>query len=73
MAKINLQFTLNIQAEGEKFINLDSADEMEEALEDMIEDILPIDVGLNYQAELKNLVSGIVVTQSVQNDGDTNG
>lgn len=73
MAKINLQFTLNIQAEGEKFIDLDSADEMEEALEDMIEDILPIDVGLSYQAELKNLVSGIVVTQSVQNEGDTNG
>lgn len=72
MAKINLQFTLNIQAEGEKFIDLDSADKMEEALEDMIEDILPIDVGLNYQAELKNLVSGIVVTQSVQKDGEQN-
>ena len=71
MAKINLQFTLNIQAEGEKYIDLDSADKMEEALEDMIEDILPIDVGLNYQAELKNLVLGIVVTQSVQNGGDT--
>lgn len=66
MAKVNLQFTLNIQAEGEKFVNLDSTDEMKEALEDLIEEILPMEVGLNYQAELKNLVSGIVVKQSTE-------
>lgn len=66
MAKVNLQFTLNIQAEGEKFVNLDSTDKMKEALEDLIEEILPMEVGLNYQAELKNLVSGIVVKQSTE-------
>ena len=66
MAKVNLQFTLNIQAEGEKFVNLDSTDKMKEALEDLIEEIFPMEVGLNYQAELKNLVSGIVVKQSTE-------
>lgn len=66
MAKINLQFTLKIQAEGEKYLNLNSVEEMREALEDMVEDILPIDVGLNYQAELKDLISGIVVSQSTE-------
>ena len=66
MAKVNLQFTLNIQAEGENFVNLDSTDKMKEALEDLIEEIFPMEVGLNYQAELKNLVSGIVVKQSTE-------
>ena len=62
MAKLNLSLTINVQAEGKDILEQNEA-LMTESLESIIKDILPT-TGMNYQAELHNLLTGVIVKRS---------
>ncbi|MBR3667366.1 MAG: hypothetical protein IKN66_09445 [Ruminococcus sp.] len=60
MGKFNLQLVLNMQAEGEDFVNIDTEDELREALEGMLVQLLD-EESIRYKATMENLDNGIKV------------
>lgn len=60
MGKFNLQLVLNMQAEGEDFVNIDTEDELREALEGMLVQLLG-EESIRYKATVENLDNGIKV------------
>jgi hypothetical protein len=63
MAKADVYFTLHFWGDNDNFVEVDK-DEMQEALESMIEDVLDDCDIFNYKASLTNHLTGVTVEQS---------
>lgn len=60
MGKVNLRITLEMHAEGESYINPNTAEELKEALEGMLSEVIG-DESIKYTATMENLDNGIKV------------
>ena len=60
MGKVNLRITLEMHAEGELYINPNTAEELQEALEGMLSEVID-DESIKYKATMENLDNGIKV------------
>lgn len=60
MSKVNLRITLEIHAEGESYINPNTEEELQEALEGMLSEVIG-DESIKYQATMENLDNSIKV------------
>ena len=65
MGKVNLRITLEMHAEGDTYINIDTKEELQEALEGMLSEVIG-DESIKYTATMENLDNGTIV--SMQND-----
>ena len=63
MAKFDLRVTLHLKGDMD-YIDTKNIAEMEEALNGLIEDVIPDDVPIKYKAKLENLITGIVIEKS---------
>lgn len=60
MGKVNLKITLEMHAEGENYIDPNTAEELQEALEGMLSEVID-DESIKYTATMENLDNGIKV------------
>lgn len=60
MGKVNLRITLEMHAEGELYINPNTEEELQEALEGMLSEVID-DESIKYKATMENLDNGIKV------------
>lgn len=60
MGKVNLRITLEMHAEGDNYINIDTKEELQEALEGMLSEVIG-DESIKYTATMENLDNGIKV------------
>ena len=58
MGKVNLRITLEMHAEGESYINPNTEEELQEALEGMLSEVIG-DESIKYKATMENLDNGI--------------
>lgn len=68
MAKLDIKLTVNVQAEGANIL-AQTESVMRESLSSIMEDILPDEEGISYQATLENLLTGVKVYQSKGTEG----
>ena len=68
MAKLDIKLTVNVQAEGANILT-QTESLMRESLSSIMEDILPNEEGISYQATLENLLTGVKVYQSKGTEG----
>lgn len=65
MAKLDIYFTLHMWAEGDKYLEINGVDDMQEALDEWIDDVMggsPDE--FNYRADLTNHITGVTVSRS---------
>ena len=68
MAKVDIKLTVNIQAEGANIL-AQTENVMRESLSSIMEDIIPDEEGISYQATLENLLTGVKVYQGKGTEG----
>lgn len=68
MAKVDIKLTVNVQAEGANIL-AQTESVMRESLSSIMRDIIPDVEGINYQATLENLLTGVKVYQSKGTEG----
>ena len=68
MAKADIKLTVNVQAEGANIL-AQTESVMRESLNSIMGDIIPDVEGINYQATLENLLTGVKVYQSKGTEG----
>ena len=68
MAKVDIKLTVNVQAEGANIL-AQTESVMRESLSSIMGNIIPDVEGINYQATLENLLTGVKVYQSKGREG----
>mgnify|MGYP006976607623 FL=1 len=68
MAKLDIKLTVHVQAEGANIL-AQTENVMRESLSSIMEDIIPDEEGISYQATLENLLTQVKVYQSKGTEG----
>lgn len=63
MAKFDLRVTLHLKGDMD-YIDTKNIADMEEALNELINDVIPEEEPIKYKAKLENLITGIVIEKS---------
>lgn len=63
MAKFDLRLTIHFKGDMD-YIDTQNIADMEEALNELIDDVIPEEEPIKYKAKLENLITGIVIEKS---------